>query len=939
MSKIILDDDSTNLNPLRINENFRKIAKEFNEKVLYRDNPKGEPNEMENHLDMNGNRIYNLPRPIESHEPLRLIDIDIFPEEAKKYAEESENWANKSKNYYENTLEALSEGEVYIGDYAPGLVVNNYTEFFGKDGIWYRPSPDLELPYAITGDWETESLLFLSIGDTSLRKDLSDPDKGASLISRGVVSVNTYSELLEHPIRRGDLRYLVGGTSFIWSESSSEFIPEGVVNAKIFGFLPESSPEINSDAIELALSVCSGRSKLYIEPKEHILSRTIEIPSDTYMFSDGKENIVFKMSPSVRRGEMVIVTGHRGNHKSNIVLKGFGIDFNRNRWLIEDNASVYTEMTPSGEWFERNLSPLSQSALVICNSSNVTLEDLQVIDAYSHCIDITAPTDGRGQASAVLYDPEPSFNIYAFDILVSGHGDDGITTHQSYDIIIDNVMSDGASGVKIPTNANAVEIDDGSRHVYVDNIVGKRCSHALSIQGHADSPAPYSVHVGKVTAINCRRGVFVTHTGWASDSDPEGISGGDGSGKSPTARDVSIGEIVCIAPRFVEFDGIARASQGALGVSAYLNVAIGSIYCTDGSKYIANNIDGILPYTPTDQDISRLITTINGNVRGLSIENIFIEGFSDTEVGVFLAPRNGSAVVNNLVSRDGPLVVFDDRSVSTFDGAVTLNNYDIEGNQLGKGTAAIIHSRRMNSKIGTGVVKGYDIPVTDQSLTGGTYPYSIMNGSSDVRINSFGDMVRRSWVGDSVRHSEWITGNTLNIGSAGGTIAFFDTSGGEKNTDVSLMVSHSATVRPGRDAVMSLGQASNRWTQVYATSGTINTSDARSKQQISHINDKEKSVALKIKGLLRSFKFNDAVREKGEDGARIHFGVVAQDVADAFRSEGLDPNDYAMFCHDEWDEIVEKVSDSGEIVRERVDTKDIYGIRYDELLAFIISAI
>jgi len=41
--------------------NFDSIESELNDKVLYRDNPEGEPNQMNNDLDMNGNKISNLP--------------------------------------------------------------------------------------------------------------------------------------------------------------------------------------------------------------------------------------------------------------------------------------------------------------------------------------------------------------------------------------------------------------------------------------------------------------------------------------------------------------------------------------------------------------------------------------------------------------------------------------------------------------------------------------------------------------------------------------------------------------------------------------------------------------------------------------------------------------------------------------------------------------
>lgn len=43
-----------------INERLRKIEEEFNTRVLYRDNPSGEPNQMQHDLDLNGHRILNV---------------------------------------------------------------------------------------------------------------------------------------------------------------------------------------------------------------------------------------------------------------------------------------------------------------------------------------------------------------------------------------------------------------------------------------------------------------------------------------------------------------------------------------------------------------------------------------------------------------------------------------------------------------------------------------------------------------------------------------------------------------------------------------------------------------------------------------------------------------------------------------------------------------
>lgn len=133
-------------------------------------------------------------------------------------------------------------------------------------------------------------------------------------------------------------------------------------------------------------------------------------------------------------------------------------------------------------------------------------------------------------------------------------------------------------------------------------------------------------------------------------------------------------------------------------------------------------------------------------------------------------------------------------------------------------------------------------------------------------------------------------------------------------------------VRTSTDNSTSLGNGTYRWSVVYAGTGTINTSDEREKQDIADLEAAEKRVAIKLKGLVKKFRFKDAVAAKG-DKARIHVGVVAQDVMAAFQAEGLDPMQYAIVCYDEWEATEDQPAGNR------------YGIRYDELLAFIIGAI
>lgn len=139
------------------------------------------------------------------------------------------------------------------------------------------------------------------------------------------------------------------------------------------------------------------------------------------------------------------------------------------------------------------------------------------------------------------------------------------------------------------------------------------------------------------------------------------------------------------------------------------------------------------------------------------------------------------------------------------------------------------------------------------------------------------------------------------------------------------------SIWPFQDDTYLFGTGSLRWSQIYAATGTINTSDEREKQQVFELSEAERAVALRLKNLIRHFKFNDAVSKKGED-ARIHVGVIAQDVIAAFAAEGLDATRYALLCYDEWED---ERDEDGNIT---IQAGNRYGIRYDELLAFVIGA-
>jgi hypothetical protein len=215
--------------------------------------------------------------------------------------------------------------------------------------------------------------------------------------------------------------------------------------------------------------------------------------------------------------------------------------------------------------------------------------------------------------------------------------------------------------------------------------------------------------------------------------------------------------------------------------------------------------------------------------------------------------------------------------------------------------------------------------------------------------------------------------------NADGTQLFFNKSGNQaggigiassevffRSGETSLLFDDTANfIRPAdgaggaRDNIIDLGETNNRFDDIFATNGTIQTSDENEKQNIATLTSAEMTAAKAISALFKTYKWKDKVAEKG-DSARIHTGVVAQEVQTAMTNAGLDPTKYAFWCSNTWWETSTEVAAVEEdikngvladIARTSITTyrteedapegatkRTRLGVRYPELLAFVGAA-
>lgn len=195
-----------------------------------------------------------------------------------------------------------------------------------------------------------------------------------------------------------------------------------------------------------------------------------------------------------------------------------------------------------------------------------------------------------------------------------------------------------------------------------------------------------------------------------------------------------------------------------------------------------------------------------------------------------------------------------------------------------------------------------------------------------IDIGNFGAVKSKYWHDDSTG-----TGTNLEVTGAGVFNVRID-------SILQLRVDTVSTY-PGVDNARTLGKAANRWSEVFAANGTINTSDAREKTAPRDLTDAELAAATDLARLPSIFQWLHAIEEKGDD-ARLHCSPTVQAVMRVMKKHGLDPFRYGFVCYDEWDETPEvKDEESGEVTQEYRPAGDRYSLRPSELAHFVMRGL
>lgn len=137
-------------------------------------------------------------------------------------------------------------------------------------------------------------------------------------------------------------------------------------------------------------------------------------------------------------------------------------------------------------------------------------------------------------------------------------------------------------------------------------------------------------------------------------------------------------------------------------------------------------------------------------------------------------------------------------------------------------------------------------------------------------------------------------------------------------------------IRPSVGNTYTCGSSGSPWSGGFTQAAFTVTSDENYKTSPLSITDAMLDAVSEVD--LVMYKYTDRVEAKGPDGARWHFGAIAQRFVEAFARHGLDAHDYGFICYDEWESSEEVVDEFGEVISPAVVAGSRYGIRYEEEL-------
>ncbi|WP_412094900.1 peptidase G2 autoproteolytic cleavage domain-containing protein [Bacillus atrophaeus] len=350
-----------------------------------------------------------------------------------------------------------------------------------------------------------------------------------------------------------------------------------VVHVDDFGADPTGVAD-STEAFRKAIG--NGRVELNLSAGEYVV-KGVTLPSWTSIVGQGIGVTTLKLHEDTPASGSVITNADHVNGNRNISVKGMSLD-----WNPERQGGVGAT------------GGLNSSCLTFAKVKFGVVREVEAINPGLHGFDASAPTYNISDDD---YTKDGSRFIWFDKCFASGYGDDGITTHYSENIFITNsycVNPRGTAHALGQANSNGIEVDDGSKNVWVIGCYTEGNVRGVEVKAHAEWPAPSNIHILAHDSYQDVRAYDLRHIGHHLETDPW----------SETARDVTLIDCTAREPVFNSlYEGL---EPKALAISAYQRVLVANFRAQGDPSYDYKNTTMIaIQYKSRKVDINGIQMT------------------------------------------------------------------------------------------------------------------------------------------------------------------------------------------------------------------------------------------------------------------------------------------------------------------------------------------
>ncbi|MEK3800992.1 peptidase G2 autoproteolytic cleavage domain-containing protein [Bacillus sp. FSL K6-1234] len=275
----------------------------------------------------------------------------------------------------------------------------------------------------------------------------------------------------------------------------------------------------------------------------------IKVPSNCRLIGEGQGITIIKLPEETPAEEWVLTNTTHELGNEGIYVEGISLDWNKDR-----------------QGGLRAAGGIKSSCATFANVKYLWVKDCNAINAGLHGFDITAPSYDRSAEVYPNYTAQGCKYVWIDNCTASNYGDDGITTHYSEYVFINNchcINPSGEAHAEGVSNSNGIEVDDGSKNVWLFNNFTSGNSRGVEVKAHKLWPASRNVHITNHVSYRDTRSYDLRHIGHHLANEPW----------SDTARDVTLVNCTSIEPVYNN-NVYKDLSPRALVISAYQRVQI-----------------------------------------------------------------------------------------------------------------------------------------------------------------------------------------------------------------------------------------------------------------------------------------------------------------------------------------------------------------------------